>query len=293
VLRAPGEVQGKRAVIAETVECAPPRDLSHEHAVLALIEECAGLLTGPRCGEVAHSVLHDLDLVRHGPVEEYGFAREPFARAERRIVPRQYPFGTRQLDQCLYDDLAECLESGAHELDHEPAVIPVDHQRRQPIAFSVYEAIGVRDVGQVAPTLDGHAELGAPPTGAYRGGAGIEPAERDFRRWTPQRRSKRASTPVLDVHRARLGVGKPGDVAPVDPRMAMRPARRAALGDNCGREYHGEHGIALQHGAPQRLVQPRAGRGVDGASRRSYYIPPAAAKPDALGGPASSALTTS
>ena len=68
----------ERSVIAEAVERAPARHASGQDAVLTLVEERARLLSAPRRGEVAHTVLVYLYFIGHRAVQQLDVRVEPF-----------------------------------------------------------------------------------------------------------------------------------------------------------------------------------------------------------------------
>ena len=109
VRRIAREMQRERAVIREAVERAAARDAAGEHAILSLVEECAGLLSVPRSGEVAHAVLHDFDLARHIAGEELGGAGESFLGAHGGVVAREDALGCEELDAARRRSVRERL----------------------------------------------------------------------------------------------------------------------------------------------------------------------------------------
>jgi hypothetical protein len=112
-------------MVAETVERSAARYVAGQPAILPLIEKRSGFLPGPRRREITHGVFIDLDLLGHFAVQQDGFPWEPFATAKRNIVPRQYAVGSRDVDDCVEDLAAECLEASAHELYDGPAIVLV------------------------------------------------------------------------------------------------------------------------------------------------------------------------
>ena len=169
VIGAAREVERERAVIAEAVERAAARHASDERAVLALVEERAGLLSVPRCGEVAHAVLVDLDLVGHrSRAAARRSVSSPSFRRSGTSLRARMPSGCDELDQRADDVVAEPLETGAHELDDEPSVVAVDDERRDAVAFAVHEAACGGVVRERAPPSDGARERAVPPRGVDR-----------------------------------------------------------------------------------------------------------------------------
>jgi hypothetical protein len=59
-----------------------------------------------------------------------------------RIVPKQYSVGTKHLDQRRDDAVTHGLEPRRQDLNHEPAVVAIDNERRNRISLTVDQALG-------------------------------------------------------------------------------------------------------------------------------------------------------
>ena len=173
-----GEVECKRAVVAEAVERAPACIFRDPNARFALIEKRSRFLSCPWGGDVADAVLVHLDLVRHVADKERCFAREAFARSHRWVVARENAVGPGERRECRYDVVAMLLDARTEQLHDKPTVVAVAHERWHRVTFGVNEAerIGVC-VERLAP-LDRACDTTVPPLGVDdRVGVGVEEAE--------------------------------------------------------------------------------------------------------------------
>ena len=177
-------------MIAEQVERTPLRDGTREDAILALVEERAGLLPGVRCGEVTHAVLPYLDLARERRRRAARrAAREPFARPHRRIVAGEDPLGAGERRDGIRDLVTERLESGREQLHDDPAVEAIGDQRRKAVALAVHEAVRVGFLRRRGSRLAiGAGDPRVPPALADRRvGVAVEQPKRDLGRRAPER----------------------------------------------------------------------------------------------------------
>ena len=190
-------------MIAEAVEGPAPRDAPDQRAILALIEKGAGLLPAPRCGEIAHAMLVDLDLVRNRAVQQLHRRLESFLESEWRVVASEYAVRPDDVDQRVYDRVSVALEPGAHELHDEPPIISVHHERWQQIAFAVHEAEG-GGVVDCRASRDGACKRGVPPRIVDRCvRVAIEQAERDLGARAPERDAERLTALIGDTGQRR------------------------------------------------------------------------------------------
>src|SRR6476661_4472382 len=175
------EVQREGAVIAEAGERATVCHTAGERAVLALVEKRARLLAPPRRCEIAYAVFIHLDLVGHRAGEQLDSRVESLFVAQGHVVPRE---NTRRLDELVQrgDDVrSESLEAGTHQLHDQPAVVSIDDERWDQVAFAMHEAIRIRGASELAAPCDGALECASPPrTINCRVGIAIEEAERDL-----------------------------------------------------------------------------------------------------------------
>ena len=96
-------------------------------AILALVEEGARFLSRPRRGEILDAILLNQDFVWDVAMHGDDLAREPFARAEGEVVARENSRALRMVDERRHDRVAVDIEPGTHQLDHEPAIVLIDH----------------------------------------------------------------------------------------------------------------------------------------------------------------------
>ena len=143
VIRALRQVKRERSMIAEAVEGASAGDAADELAILALVEERAGLLAPPWCREVANGAFMYLDLVGDGAVQQLDVGAQSLLGAEGNIIASEDAFRCELSAQRFDDVRAELLESGAHELYDEPSVIAVDDERGEQVALPMDEAVCV------------------------------------------------------------------------------------------------------------------------------------------------------
>src|SRR4029079_10572734 len=133
----PGEVERERAVIAEAVQRAPACDLADESPILALVEKGPRLLSGRWSREVSHAVLLDLDPLGYRAAQQLDADRQLLFAAERDVVSGEDAVRLKQLLKHLDDDVAVGLETGAHELDDQPPVVPVADQGGAGVSLAV------------------------------------------------------------------------------------------------------------------------------------------------------------
>ncbi len=132
------ERQREAAVVAERVQQASARVAARRLAVLALIEERAGLLAGRQCGDVGDAPFADHDLIRHDAVQHLHAAGQALVAPHRRIVAREDSPGREPLHQHVDDLRAPRLEPRGQELHHEHVLVAVHHQRRKAIRLPVH-----------------------------------------------------------------------------------------------------------------------------------------------------------
>jgi hypothetical protein len=162
-LGAPREVKRERAVIAETVECSPAREAADEHAVLALIEKRAGLLSAPRGGENADAMLVHLDLLGHGATKQLDADRQSLLGAQGHVVPREDSVGMNELVEYADDGVTKCFESRTHELNDEPPIVTIADERWTAVALAVNQSMRGRDATERFASSDCGADAVVPP----------------------------------------------------------------------------------------------------------------------------------
>ena len=126
-------------------------------------------------------MLGDLDLLRHVAVEERGLARKRLAGPEGGVVAGEDSVGAGELPERVDDRCACRLQPCAHQLHHEPPVVPVADERRDRIALTVDQTVGICHRGDGASPVDRATECPMPPCGVdARLGIGVQKAERDL-----------------------------------------------------------------------------------------------------------------
>ena len=175
------------------------------------------------------------DLVRDIAGEQRGFASQPFARSHRRIVAREDPIGSGELQERADDCVAIVLEPSAEQLHDEPAIVAIAHERWQGVTFAVDEPVGGGDIAQWIATTDGACDVCVPPAVVDSGvRVSVQKSERDLRLRTPERGAEWSASVVEDGDCAGKRVGRIDDVAAEDPWMTIEPALGAARGDDGG-----------------------------------------------------------
>jgi len=104
------------------------RVCTNQHAIVALIQECAGFLAVPRCGDEFHAVLVHFDGLRNVSMQQLHIARETFTFTCGNIVASQNSLATGELAQRLNNDVLMRSQPGRQQLRHEVVAIAVDHQ---------------------------------------------------------------------------------------------------------------------------------------------------------------------
>ena len=108
-------------------------------------------------------MLQHLDLARHVTMEKHGLAGESLPRSQRGVVSREDAFDSRDIDEGIDDLGPRPLETGAHQLHHQPPVVPVADQRGQSIRLAVDDPIGARLSDQRVSPAGGRRDPPPPP----------------------------------------------------------------------------------------------------------------------------------
>ena len=172
--------QREAAVVAERVEQAAVRVAQRRLAVLALIEEQAGLLAAAQVDLVADAPFADRHPLGHGAGDDGHVRLEPFERADLGVVARQDPGRTQPLAEHGDDLRQQAIGRLGQGLHHEVVAVAVDDQRRQQIAFAVDDAVGGGVDAQRLAEPDRLVEAGAQEVRRGRGAAGGEQPQRDL-----------------------------------------------------------------------------------------------------------------
>ena len=99
-------------MVGEEIECSPAREPAHQLAIVALVEEGSGLLSGARRRAVADLALPHLDRLRHRPHRIGDLERQPLVPADRGVVFQQYSPGSEHLIDRRDHIVAHRFESG-------------------------------------------------------------------------------------------------------------------------------------------------------------------------------------
>ena len=129
--------------------------------VLALIEIDAGLLTLEEVGIERESVHADAHRAVDCAMHDAFFLGQGFAFADRDVVAQH---DCRWREEFL-EDCENLGQSEVHALveglEHEGAIIPVDHKTREQIRFSKDDAVGIGIVDHVTAVEDGVLDAAA------------------------------------------------------------------------------------------------------------------------------------
>ena len=201
---AAGQVQGEGAVVGEAVErtTAGSRRRPGEDPVRPLIEEGAGLLTVPWRREVPHRAFADLDLAWHRADDRLDIVGEPLATAGRHVVSEEDALGLEQGDDRVEDLLPHRLQAGGEDLGDDPAVVAVNHERREAVPFAVHHAPG--------GGIDARASLGrpgeplAPPGGVHLPLGPLQQSQADLGGRRQEALPDETASGVLDPNEAGL-----------------------------------------------------------------------------------------
>src|SRR5439155_1210707 len=173
------QMQRERAVVGEQVERrAGPGVSGDEPAVLALVEERAGLLARPRRGEILHSVLHHLHDLRYLAGGERHLERQTLVPANRDVVAEQDAGGREGGSDARDHVVPPLLDSRRQELRHDVRTVAIHHQRRQAVSLGVYHA--ERRGGQTRASPGGGGDALAPPPRVDRLAAAREQPQPDL-----------------------------------------------------------------------------------------------------------------
>ena len=211
-----GQVDGERAVVGEAVERPPARarEPAGQEAVGPLIEKGARSSVRPRArpGSGPPPSRTSISL-GHGARAPAPTRRvEPLAPAHRRVVAEQDAVGLEELDQRVDDRLAHRLEAGGEQLDHQPAVVAVHHQRGETVALAVDQPVGGRVDAGSAGRRGG--EVLPPPRRVHRAIGALEQPQPDLGCGRVER--------LADEPAARVVDRAPGPARPARPSTSLR-----------------------------------------------------------------------
>src|SRR5437867_1566679 len=143
MIRVARNVKRERTVITERVERAAARLYADERAILALIEKRSRLLSVPRRGQITHPLLSDFDRGGHFASQQFRLQRQSFLAAQRNVIACENTQWTHRLFDRRDDLIAKPLQTSAHQLHDNPAIILIANERRKRVAFAVNQAIRV------------------------------------------------------------------------------------------------------------------------------------------------------
>src|SRR5690606_7773897 len=144
---AEGEVDGEAAGVAEAVQRLPPlRVATQGEAVLALVEEEAGLLPAPDVDEEAGAaILADPHQLRRRLAPVHPALRRALLALDvvaTDLLPAEDAAHAGHLGAQRRQDRRQVLpEPGAVELRHEEVAVAIDDQARQAVALAVDHAV--------------------------------------------------------------------------------------------------------------------------------------------------------
>ena len=269
---------GEPAAVA--IEVEHPRILRqprNEAAIVALVEEPAGLLPGQHISHEHRAVFLDRHRPRDAAQRHPGFQRQPFLGSRRAVVAQHDCLRREEAAQRLRDDRNEPVHPGGVCFDHQDRAKPVDDETGEAVRLGMDEpVIGriVQPLAQLERALQPAREetlVDRPP------GIAVEEAGGDQAVRVEHRDAERA------LIRPAQGDERPGrerfrrrihhHLVRVDPRVAalgpamkawqqgdLRPPRRVVgLGRDSG---HLRDRVNFRHAAcPSRLrVSEDAGR---------------------------------
>jgi len=177
------------------------------------------------CGEKPDAVLADFDLFGDVAAEQLDADRQLLFGAQGNIVAGEDAGGSNDRIQGVDDGITKGLEAGAHELHHQPAVVPVADERRAGVGLAVDQAVCACDRRQwSAPFHRGTNPLAPPGIVELSAWVPVHHAKGDLGRRAPECDADRLSALILDPY----GPGRCSrsfeDVAAIDPGVAELPA---------------------------------------------------------------------
>ena len=215
-------------MVGEEIERATawPRVLSHQNPVFALIEERARFLSRPWRRQVLQTVLDHLHNFGNLAEGQQNLRRQPLMPPDRGIVAEQDALWCEGgADSCEHLG-ARGLEARREQLDDDPGSVLVDDERRQAVAFGVHDAPRTC-LDSVAATR-GCRDARGPPLCIDGFVAAREETEPDLGARGVERLAEELAFSVRDGDDAGFLVRLFGDVATIDPGVALFPALSAS-----------------------------------------------------------------
>jgi hypothetical protein len=223
----PGHVQREGAVIAEAVQGATARQRANERPIVPLVQERAGLLSVPGRRQIPYAVLPYFNGSRDLSREQLVFQGEALLLSQRHIVSRQHAVRTGGCEQRRNHVRTELFQPRAHDLNHDPPVVAVAHQRWNRVALAVNEPVGVGVGRDAIPAAHAGGDAVVPPLFVEgRIGVTVKEAQADLGPGAPQGNAHRLPARVPNPHRAGPDRWAMHEVAAEYPWMALLPPVR-------------------------------------------------------------------
>src|SRR5207244_13000259 len=118
----------------------PARVASRRGAVLALIEKAPGLLSVAKVDLILALAIAHHDRARDFSAQHLDVLIEALECPRADVVASQYARRVQALLEDRDDIRDESLHPLGQRLNHEDVRVPIDDQRREPIAFRAHEA---------------------------------------------------------------------------------------------------------------------------------------------------------
>ncbi len=137
-------MQCERPVVGEQVE-RPPAGRGvrrHERAVLALVEEGAGLLPRPGRGEVTNVVFRDLHRLGNRAERRDDLEGQPLVPPNARVVAEQEALRRERAPDPGHHIVSHPLETGREQLGDYVRSVAIHDKRGQPVPLGVHRAPG-------------------------------------------------------------------------------------------------------------------------------------------------------
>ena len=134
------QLQGKTTGVAEAVERSAAHVLSCGDPVFALIEKRAGLLPVAQIDAVFNAALTYHHRFRNGAIQHCHVLFEALEQTHPRIVPRDDALRRNQLAQEPSKVREQTVGPLRQRLKRDVVAVPIDHERRNQIAFAVHQA---------------------------------------------------------------------------------------------------------------------------------------------------------
>ena len=218
------ELKRESAGVAEDVEAPPLRVRRRGRAILALIEEEAGLLSAAKIDlDLDRPVTYD-DRLADLPVRDPHVARQPLEVADTRIVSEEDSARPEKLRQERDDRVEPAIAPLRKRLHDENVAIAIDDERRKAVRLGVDHSIGIRIDAELVSIRDRALEPAAEKRFVDALVAIGEPTKRDLRAVAVHGATEHAAASGDDAHDGAAWRTVVSHVAPVDPRVSRANA---------------------------------------------------------------------